>query len=70
MIHVTLPDGTVQEYPAGITPKKIAEGWQKHGGQPIAEAIVNGVGMNLRLPLEKDCTLDFLPINCPEGMGA
>lgn len=70
MIHVTLPDGTVQEYPAGITPKKIAEGWQKHGGQPIAEAIVNGVGMNLRLPLEKDCTLDFLPINCPEGMRA
>ena len=70
MIHVTLPDGTVQEYPAGITPKKIAEGWQKHGGQSIAEAIVNGVGMNLRLPLEKDCTLDFLPINCPEGMRA
>lgn len=70
MIHVTLPDGAVQEFPAGITPKKIAENWQDRYDSPIAEAIVNGVGMNLRLPLDRDCTLDFLPINCPDGMRA
>src|SRR5690606_38225699 len=67
-IAVTLPDGSVRRYPAGITPGDVAKDL---GGRIAREAIVakvNGRLFDLFRPLEEDASLELLTADTPEGL--
>lgn len=66
-VNVTLPDGSVREYPAGIT---IAEAVAQIGrglAKAALAAQVNGVTVDLSRKLEQDCDLRVLTFADAEG---
>ncbi|MGE5672838.1 MAG: threonine--tRNA ligase, partial [Mycobacterium leprae] len=67
IIRVTLPDGAVREYPAGIS---IAEAVAQIGrglAKAALAAKVNGVAVDLSRPLTEDCSLAVLTFKDEEG---
>ncbi|MFO7273725.1 MAG: threonine--tRNA ligase [Bacillota bacterium] len=67
VVHVTLPDGSVREYPRGIT---IAEAVAQIGrglAKAALAAKVDGRLVDLSAKLEKDCTLQVLTFKDEEG---
>lgn len=67
VVHVTLPDGSVREYPQGIT---IAEAVAQIGrglAKAALAAKVDGRVVDLSARLEKDCTLQVLTFKDEEG---
>ena len=67
MIHVTLPDGTVNEYAAGITCSEVVADalGKKHG---CIAAKVNGTQHDLKAVLHEDCAVEGIPTASDEGM--
>ena len=67
MVHVTLPDGTVNEYAAGITAGEVVTDalGRKHG---CVAAYVDGVECDLSTMLHKDCSVTGISTSSPEGM--
>jgi threonyl-tRNA synthetase len=68
MIHVTLPDGSVRDYPAGVTPHEVAESISKSLAKRALAARVNGALWDLRRPLEGDASLALLTAADPDGL--
>jgi len=66
-IKVTLPDGSVQTYPAGITPLQIAESIGKRLAKDAIAARINGKQVDLTFPLEEDCAIEIITVNTEEG---
>ncbi|HEY8347427.1 MAG TPA: threonine--tRNA ligase [Symbiobacteriaceae bacterium] len=67
MVHVTLPDGSVREFPKGIT---IAEAVAQIGPRLAKAALgakVDGQLKDLSAKLEHDCSLVVLTFKDPEG---
>lgn len=67
VVHVTLPDGSVREYPAGIT---IAEAVAQIGrglAKAALAAKVDGSVVDLSAKLDKDCALQVLTFKDEEG---
>ncbi len=67
VVHVTLPDGSVREYPRGIT---IAEAVAQIGrglAKAALAAKVDGRLVDLSAKLERDCTLQVLTFKDEEG---
>ncbi|MEC8816281.1 MAG: TGS domain-containing protein, partial [Candidatus Thermoplasmatota archaeon] len=67
MIHITLPDGTVNEYAAGITCGEViidALG-KKHG---CLAARVDGQEHDLSTVLNVDCSVEGILAHSDEGM--
>ncbi len=60
MINVKFPDGSVREYPEGITPFAIAEGISKSLAKRSLVAKVDGKLQDLKRPLESDVELALL----------
>ena len=52
MVQIQLPDGTVKEYPAGVSPRQIAEGIGKRLADAAIAAVANGQIVDLDRPLE------------------
>jgi threonyl-tRNA synthetase len=66
-IHITLPDGTRKQVPAGCT---VREALTPEGGRLDAKVLaakINGEPMDLSCPLEQDATIEPLTFESAEG---
>ncbi|RKZ33735.1 threonine--tRNA ligase, partial [bacterium] len=61
-IHISFPDGSVSEYPEGITPLEIAKGKLN----PVA-CRINGELSDLTRAIFSDVALEFVTFDSPEG---
>jgi threonyl-tRNA synthetase len=66
-IKVTLPDGSVREYPQGATALDVARSISEGLARNVLSAKVNGEVRDANRPLPGDCTLALLTWNDPEG---
>lgn len=67
MIKVTLPDGSVREYPKGTTSMQVALSISEGLARNVLSAKVNGEVIDANRPLNSDCTLSLLTWNDAEG---
>lgn len=67
MIKVTLPDGSVREYPKGTTSMQVALSISEGLARNVLSAKVNGEVIDASRPLNSDCTLSLLTWNDAEG---
>ncbi len=67
MINVELKGGVVKEFDSNITPAEIAKSIGMGLYKSICCARVDGVVIDLRTPLTKDCRLELLTFDDPEG---
>ncbi|MBI4523915.1 MAG: threonine--tRNA ligase [Deltaproteobacteria bacterium] len=65
-IRVALPGGQVKEINAGVRIKEIVPAVSNNGD--IIAAKVDGVPVDLDRPLSKDCSLEWISLNSPEGL--
>ena len=56
-IHITLPDGSVREFPPGVTGKEIAAGIGRGLARDALAISVNGEVWDLARPIEKDASI-------------
>ena len=68
MIKVTLPDGAVREYQAGITPYDVAASISGSLAKKALAARVNGEMYDLMRPLESESELAIITAKDPEGL--
>ncbi len=66
-IKVTLPDGSVREFPRGTTLEAIARAIDPGIGKRAIAALVNGTQRDIYLPLEHDASVRFVMPNSPEA---
>ncbi len=67
MINVELKGGVVKEFDSNITPAEIAKSIGMGLYKSVCCARVDGVVIDLRTPLTKDCRLELLTFDDPEG---
>lgn len=67
MLKLTLPNGTIKEYPEGITLLEVSRELNGFYSQPVVEGIFNGVGTDLQKPLHSDGIVDFITWDTEEG---
>jgi len=66
-VKLTLPDGTVREYPAGTTALAVAASIGKRLANDAVAAAVDGKPLDLSSPLDRDAALRILTFRDPEG---
>jgi threonyl-tRNA synthetase len=66
-IRVTLPDGSVRQYPKGSTGLDIATQISEGLARNVLAAKVNGVVQDATRPIESDANVQLLTWNDPEG---
>ena len=67
MIKVTLPDGSVREYPKGTTSMQVALSISEGLARNVLSAKINGEVWDASRPLNADCKLSLLTWNDDEG---
>jgi threonyl-tRNA synthetase len=67
MIKITLPDGTIKEFPKGATPMTVALSISEGLARNVLGAKVNGEVIDASRPIETDATLQLLTWNDKEG---
>jgi len=67
-IHITLPDGSVQDAQAGVTPLDIAQKISSRLAESALLAKVNGELVDLKRPIEADATVQILTPKDPEAL--
>jgi threonyl-tRNA synthetase len=67
MIKVTLPDGSVREYPKGTTSLDVAKSISEGLARNVLSAKVNGEVVDATRPLNTDCSLQLLTWNDTDG---
>lgn len=70
MIKVTLKDGTVKEFEAGISAADAAKDISMGLYRAACAAKINGEAADLRTPLNGDCELEICTFDSPEGKHA
>ena len=70
MIKITLPDGAIREYEAGITSIDIAKSISEGLARNVLAAKVNGEIWDATRPIEQDATVQLLTWNDPGGKTA
>ena len=70
MINVTLKDGVVKQYEQGTTVAEVAKSLGAGLYKAACAGKVDGKAVDLRTPLESDCTLSILTFDDPEGKHA
>jgi len=66
-INITFPDGSVKDFPKGITPIDIAASISKGLAEDILVAEVNGSLIDLVKPIEEDSKIKFFKFGDDEG---
>ncbi|MBS1272011.1 MAG: Threonine--tRNA ligase [Candidatus Marinimicrobia bacterium] len=66
-IKVTLPDGSSQEHPAGVTPLEIAQSIGSRLAKDAVAAKINGEQVDITRPIHEDCDLEIITIDSDEG---
>ncbi len=67
LIRVTLPDGSVREYPQGSTAYEVALSISEGLARNVLAARVNGKIQDVSLPIDADATVQLLTWNDTEG---
>ena len=67
MINITLPDGSVRQYEAGVTSLDIAKSISEGLARNVLAAKVNGKVMELYRPINEDSNVQLLTWNDDEG---
>ncbi len=67
MINITLPDGSVRQYEAGVTAYDVAASISQGLAKAVISAEVNGEVVDLSLPINKDASLKLLKFDDPNG---
>ena len=67
MIHITLPDGTVKEYPKGTTAMQVAEGISSGLVRNVLAAEINGEFWDSNRAINTDASLKLLTWNDDNG---
>ena len=67
MINITLPDGSVRQFEAGVTPLGVAKSISEGLARNVLAAKVNDKVMELYRPIETDATVQLLTWNDDEG---
>jgi threonyl-tRNA synthetase len=67
-VKVTLPDGSVKEYPDGTNALQVAESISKGLAKVVVAAKVNGEIMDFHRPLPQQCTVLLIKEDTPEGL--
>lgn len=70
MINVELKGGTVKEFESGVTPAEIAKSIGMGLYKSVCCARVDGNVVDLRTPITKDCRVDLLTFDEPDGKKA
>ena len=70
MIHVTLKDGSVKEFEAGVSVMDVAKELGAGLYKAACAARVNGEVCDLRTVLDADCALEILTFEDPDGKKA
>jgi threonyl-tRNA synthetase len=66
-IQLTLPDGSVREYPAGITGLAVAESIGKRLAKDALAVKVGGKVMDLSAPIPASAPIEILTFSSPDG---
>jgi len=66
-IRITLPDGSVREYPSGVTSLEIAASISEGLARNVLAAKVNGTVQDATRPITTNATVTLLTWNDPEG---
>lgn len=67
MVNITLPDGSVRQYPEGITGYEIAASISEGLARNVLAAKVNNNVWDLNRPIREDAQVQLLTWNDPEG---
>ncbi len=67
MINITLPDGSVKQYPKGTNAFEIAKSISEGLARNVLSAKVNGVVMEANRPINEDATVQLLTWRDEEG---
>jgi threonyl-tRNA synthetase len=67
MINITLPDGSVREYPDGVTSLEIAKSISEGLARKVLAAQVNGQVWDITRPIDKDAGFKLLTWDDSEG---
>jgi len=67
MINITLPDGTVKQYPKGSTALDVAKSISEGLARNVLSAKVNGVVIEATRPINEDATVQLLTWRDEEG---
>lgn len=67
MIKITLPDGSVKEYPKGVTPMEVAKSISEGLARNVLSALFNDSTVESETPLTTDGTLVLYTWNDQEG---
>ena len=67
MVKITFPDGTVREYPKGVTGHQIAESISPALAREVVSCGVNGETVELNRPIEEDSTIALYKFDDEEG---
>ncbi|WP_266366205.1 threonine--tRNA ligase [Tellurirhabdus rosea] len=66
-IRITLPDGSVREFPSGVTSLEIAASISEGLARNVLAASVNGTVQDATRPITEDATVTLLTWNDPQG---
>jgi len=67
MIHITLPDGSIREYPQGVTGLEVAKSISEGLARNVLAAKVNDEVWDATRPINTDSSLKLFTWNDPEG---
>jgi len=70
MINITLPDKSVKQYEAGVTPMEVARDISEGLARNVLAAKVNGEVRDATLPIKEDVKLNLLTWNDTDGKAA
>jgi len=70
MINITLPDGSIRQYEAGVTPMDIALSISEGLARNVLSALVNGNQVETSTPITQDATVQLLTWNDELGKKA
>src|SRR5438046_9517326 len=68
MIHLAFPDGTVKEFPQGITALEVAKSIGPRLASDALVAKVDGRVVDLSSPIESSSPVQFITPSSPEGL--
>ncbi len=70
MINITLPDGSVKQYPQNVTPLEVAKSISEGLARNVLSALVNDKQVEVTTPITEDATLQLLTWNDDLGKKA
>lgn len=67
-ILITLPDGNIRRFQQGTTIRQVAESISSGLGKNAIAGKINGVPVDLNVPIEQNCAVEVLTLDSKEGL--